>query len=155
VAPSFRRAPLLALLAVPFALCAAGAAGAATWYVAPGGLDAAAGTIAAPWKSIAHAQAMAHPGDTVYLRGGTYAYTQATAQCASRRGVVSAVRLDKSGLEDQPIRYWAYPGEHPVFDFSAHEVDDCRVKGIEVSGRLVAHQGPGSDGRTAAAAATA
>jgi hypothetical protein len=119
------------LCALP-ALCAAGAANAATWYVAPGGNDDAAGSIAAPWKSIAHAQAMAHPGDTVYLRGGSYAYTGAIAACASRRASVSAVRLDRSGLEGQPIRYWAYPGERPVFDFSAMQ-DDCRVKGVEVS----------------------
>jgi hypothetical protein len=123
---------LLARAVLALGLCSAGAASAATWYVAPGGFDSAAGTIDAPWKSIAHAQSIARPGDTVYLRGGTYVYTEATTQCASRRGVVSAVRLDKSGVEGQPIRYWAYPGERPVFDFSAMK-DDCRVKGVEVS----------------------
>jgi hypothetical protein len=111
--------------------CGAGAAGAATWYVAPGGDDVAAGSISAPWKSIARAQVAAQPGDTVYLRGGTYVYTVATTQCANRRATVSAVRLDKSGLDGRPIRYWAYPGEKPVFDFSAMK-DDCRVKGFEV-----------------------
>jgi hypothetical protein len=130
------RALAMTLLCVPLALCAAGAAGAADWYVAPGGSDAAAGSIEAPWKSIAHAQAMARPGDTVYLRAGIYAYTEATTRCASRRATVSAVRLDKSGLEGQPIRYWAYPGERPVFDFSAMK-DDCRVKGFEVSANWV------------------
>ena len=44
---------------------------------------------------------------------------------------MSAIVLDKSGTEGQPIRYWAYPGETPVFDFSGMK-DDCRVKGIEV-----------------------
>jgi hypothetical protein len=44
---------------------------------------------------------------------------------------VSGVVLDKSGTESQPIRYWAYPGETPVFDFAGMK-DDCRVKGIEV-----------------------
>ncbi|MBW8902204.1 MAG: right-handed parallel beta-helix repeat-containing protein, partial [Massilia sp.] len=89
------------------------------------------GTQAAPWQSFAHAQAMARPGDTVYFRGGRYAYTQATTSCASRRATVSAIVLDRSGTQDAPIRYWAYPGETPVFDFSAMK-DDCRVKGVEV-----------------------
>ena len=104
---------------------------AATYYVAPTGRDAAAGTQAAPWQSFAHAQAIARPGDTVYFRGGRYTYTRATTSCASRRATVSAIVLDKSGTQDAPIRYWAYPGETPVFDFSAMK-DDCRVKGVEV-----------------------
>ena len=104
---------------------------AATYYVAPTGSDAAAGTQAAPWQSFAHAQSVARPGDTVYFRGGRYAYTQATTRCASRRATVSAIVLDKSGTQDAQIRYWAYPGETPVFDFSAMK-DDCRVKGVEV-----------------------
>ena len=103
----------------------------ATYYVAPTGNDTAAGTQAAPWQSFAHAQAIARPGDTVYFRGGRYAYTQATTSCASRRATVSAIVLDRSGTQDAPIRYWAYPGETPVFDFSAMK-DDCRVKGVEV-----------------------
>lgn len=113
-------------------LLAAGQAGAATFYVAPGGNDAAAGTEAAPWQSFARAQAAVHPGDTVYFRGGRYAFTRATTACATRRATVAGVVLDKSGTEDAPIRYWAYPGETPVFDFSAMK-DDCRVKGIEVA----------------------
>jgi hypothetical protein len=120
------------LLALPVSL-AASAAGAATYYVAPNGNDGAAGTIAAPWKSVARAQAAARAGDTVYLRGGTYVYTAATTACASRRATVSAIVLDNSGSEGQPIRYWAYPGETPVFDFAAMK-DDCRVKGVEVTG---------------------
>jgi len=119
-----------ALLALPL-FTAAGAAGAATYYVAPNGDDAASGAIGAPWQSIARAQAAAQAGDTVYLRGGTYAYAKATTACASRRAVVSAIVLDKPGREGQPIRYWAYPGETPVLDFSAMK-DDCRVKGVEV-----------------------
>ncbi|MCS0630081.1 right-handed parallel beta-helix repeat-containing protein [Telluria mixta] len=106
-------------------------ASAATWYVAPTGSDTAAGSLAAPWQSFAHAQSMAQPGDTVVFRGGRYAFTKATTACASRRATVSAIVLDKGGTEGQPIRYWAYPGETPVFDFSGMK-DDCRVKGIEV-----------------------
>jgi len=117
--------------AAALALLAAGPAHAATYYVAPGGDDAAAGTEAAPWQSFARAQAAVRPGDTVYFRGGRYAFTRATTACASRRAAVSGIVLDRSGTAEAPIRYWAYPGETPVFDFSAMK-DDCRVKGIEV-----------------------
>jgi hypothetical protein len=111
----------------------AGSAHAATYYVAPNGNDGAAGTLESPWQSVARAQAAARPGDTVYLRGGVYVYKAATTSCATRRATVSAIVLDKSGTEGQPIRYWAYPGETPVLDFSTMK-DDCRVKGIEVLG---------------------
>ncbi|MCS0583179.1 right-handed parallel beta-helix repeat-containing protein [Massilia pinisoli] len=104
---------------------------AATYYVAPTGNDTASGTEAAPWQSFAHAQAMARPGDTVLFRGGRYAYTHATTSCASRRATVAGIVIDKSGTEGQPIRYEAFQGETPVFDFSGMK-DDCRVKGIEV-----------------------
>ncbi|TDD12427.1 pectate lyase, partial [Nonomuraea diastatica] len=46
------------------------AAAGAVYYVAPNGSDSASGTQAAPWASIARAQAAAQPGDTVYFRGG-------------------------------------------------------------------------------------
>jgi hypothetical protein len=114
------------------ALLAAGHASAATYYVSPTGNDAASGAQNAPWHTIARAQSAAAPGDTIYLRGGRYAYSAATSACASRTAVVDAVTLSKSGSEGAPIRYWAYPGETPVFDFSAMK-DDCRVKGINVS----------------------
>ena len=90
---------------------AAGHAGAATYHVAPNGNDGAAGTQAAPWKTIAKAQDAATPGDTVYFRGGTYSYTKGLNACASTTDVVTAVTLNKSGSDGKPIRYWAYPGE--------------------------------------------
>ncbi len=46
---------------------------AAEWLVAPGGNDGAGGTLQAPFASLAHALSVAGPGDTITLRGGTYA----------------------------------------------------------------------------------
>ncbi|THV36511.1 right-handed parallel beta-helix repeat-containing protein [Glycomyces buryatensis] len=103
------------------------------YYVAPDGSDSAAGTEAEPWASIAHAQSVAEAGDTVYFRDGTYAYTEAEGNCGSQTDRVNAITLDKSGSEDEPINYWAYPEETPVFDFSGM-TDDCRIKGISVTG---------------------
>jgi hypothetical protein len=113
------------------------AAAASTYYVSPTGSDSAAGTEAAPFASWAKAQSVAMPGDTVYFRGGTYAYTDALTTCASPTDTVNAVLLSKSGTSGNPIRYWAYPGEHPVFDFSG--ISDtskysCRQTGVRVTG---------------------
>lgn len=44
-----------------------------TWYVSTAGVDGAAGSLAAPWKSVQYAVDRAVQGDTVILRGGTYA----------------------------------------------------------------------------------
>jgi hypothetical protein len=112
------------------------AAAANVYYVAPNGSDSAAGTQAAPWASIAHAQAVAQPGDTVYFRGGTYTYTHGINSCASQTARVDAITLNKSGSSGNTIRYWAYPGEKPVFNFS-RMTDDCRIKGIDVTGSWI------------------
>lgn len=120
-----RDAALIALV-----LCAGGSQ-AATFYVAPGGKDSASGTITAPWQSIAKAQLQASPGDIVYFRGGTYAYTAAIRACKSMTDTVEAITLDKSGAAGKPISYLAYQGETPVFDFSGM-TDNCRIKGFNV-----------------------
>ena len=122
-----------AVVASPIATLAVPAAAAQVYYVAPSGSDSAAGTQAAPWASIARAQTAAQPGDTVYFRGGIYAYTRANSSCTSQTARVDAITLNKSGSSGNPIRYWAYPGERPVFDFS-RMTDNCRIKGFNVTG---------------------
>jgi Right handed beta helix region len=141
-------APVL-VLALTFA--APLSARAATYYVSTTGSDAAAGTLAAPFASWARAQTAAAPGDTVYFRGGRYAYTAATSTCTSGTATVSAIVLNKSGTAGSPIRYWAYPGETPVFDFSGIsdttkyscrqvgvyvQADWLYLKGLELTGTL-------------------
>jgi hypothetical protein len=112
------------------------AAAANVYYVAPNGSDSAGGTQAAPWASIARAQSAAQPGDTIYFRGGTYAYTRANSTCASQTARVDAITLNKSGSSGNLIRYWAYPGEKPVFDFT-RMTDNCRIKGFDVTGSWI------------------
>lgn len=109
---------------------------ASTYYVAPKGSDSAAGTEAAPWASIAHAQASAGAGDTIYIRGGTYSITAGTNTCSGQTSTVNAIALTKSGTAGNLIKYWAYPGETPVFDFSGL-MADCRVKGFDVTGNYI------------------
>jgi hypothetical protein len=125
-----------AVVAAGIGVAASSPAAGNTYYVAPAGSDSAAGTQAAPWASIAHAQAVVQPGDTVYFRGGAYAYTRANKSCASQTDRVDAITLNKSGGSGNLIRYWAYPGEKPVFDFS-RVTDDCRIKGFDVTGSWI------------------
>src|SRR3954469_14469812 len=87
---------------------------AAEFYVAPDGSDTAAGTRTAPFATVQRAQKVVAPGDTVFIRGGTYRMTE--AQIAGRVGPYACVTLlDKSGAPGKRINYWAAPGEQPVF----------------------------------------
>jgi len=95
--------PRLATLAAALLLAAgADAARAGTYYVATTGNDAAAGTLAAPWRTINHAAQVAVAGDAVFVRGGTYK---------------EAVTVAHSGNASAgPITFRNYAGESPVVD---------------------------------------
>ncbi|HXJ22470.1 MAG TPA: right-handed parallel beta-helix repeat-containing protein [Polyangia bacterium] len=129
------------MLTARFALVAGGlllaraATAANTYYVATDGSDSNAGTMSAPFGSWAKAQSVAAAGDTVYFRGGRYKYTAATATCGSTSDTVNAVVLTKSGTSGNPINYFAYPNEKPVFDFSGitdTSKYNCRQAGVRV-----------------------
>ncbi|MGA9117044.1 MAG: right-handed parallel beta-helix repeat-containing protein [Bacteroidota bacterium] len=74
-------------------------------HVSPAGSDSGDGSITSPYRTIQKGLSAAQPGMTVYLRGGTYVNSL-------------TITFPRSGLVDQPIRLWAYPGETPVLDFS-------------------------------------
>lgn len=124
------------ILVVTGAPGVSGAATGRTYYVSPNGSDNASGSSSSPWASIGHAQAAVQAGDTVYLHGGAYTYRSATATCRSQTDQVNAISLTKSGSSGNPIRYWASPGERPVFDFSKL-TSDCRIKGFSVTGNYI------------------
>ncbi len=113
---------------------------ASTYYVSPSGKDSAAGTIDAPWATIGHAQTVAQAGDTVYFRAGKYVYTAGLKTCASGTDTINAILLSSGGKSGAPIKYWAYPGEIPVFDFSGIK-DSCRVTGFRVTGSWMYFKG--------------
>ena len=75
------------------------AGNAAEYYVSPQGDDAGSGATGAPWKTLAHAGAVASSGDTVCLREGVYRETLAPK---------------RSGQAGQPIRFLAEPGKKVV-----------------------------------------
>ena len=76
-----------------------------TFYVATNGDDSAAGTLAAPFRTIPKAISLATAGTLIYVRGGTHPYS-------------STIRIERSGASGAPIRLEGYPGEQPVLDFS-------------------------------------
>jgi hypothetical protein len=73
------------------------------YYLAPGGNDSAAGTIGAPWGTLAGSIAKLKPGDTLYVRGGTYVVTTQIAYVTA------------AGTAAAPITVTNYPGETPTF----------------------------------------
>src|SRR5215510_9209174 len=81
---------------------------AAEYYVAPNGSDSAAGTMAAPFATVGRGQQAAAAGDTVWIRGGVYMFSGTTATVG--------VNFNKNGATNNPINYFAYPGETPIFD---------------------------------------
>lgn len=72
------------------------------YYLSPAGSDAGAGTITAPFFTLNKAWTVVSAGDTVYMHGGTYAYTS------------QQVMTGKSGTSANRIKVWAIPGEIPV-----------------------------------------
>jgi hypothetical protein len=92
----------------------------ATYYIATNGSDSAAGTsINTPFRSLAKAASVANPGNLIYVRGGTYT-TNAT------------ISISRDGSATSPIRLRAYPGEHPILDFSTQAFSSSN-RGIDFS----------------------
>ena len=128
-----RFVPLVASLAGLLCVAIAPAVKAADFYVGPAGADTNPGTKESPFATVQRAQDAVAPGDTVWIRGGTYRMTE--SQIANgRRGRAHVTLLDKSGTEGRPIRYWAAEGEQPVFDFTDIKPPRVRVTAFQVDG---------------------
>jgi hypothetical protein len=96
-------------------------ASSATYYVAPDGSDANPGTRELPFATWQKGHDVAVAGDTILIRGGTYA--------APHRNI--GVKMhERNGTAAAPIKMWAYPGERPVLDCSrlAH---DLKIAGVD------------------------
>ena len=73
-----------------------------TYYVAPNGSDLDSGNVSLPFATLNKAWTVISAGDTIYLRGGTYAFTD------------QQFLKGKSGTLGNLINVWAYPDETPV-----------------------------------------
>ena len=101
-----QRHSLLVCLVAGLGFFAAKNAFAAEYYVSTTGSDSNPGTQASPFATLTKGISSAGAGDTVYIGGGTY-YPS------------GGFTFSKSGTSDtNRIKYWAVPGEKPVFDFS-------------------------------------
>lgn len=109
------------------------------FYVAPWGNDNNPGTIYQPYATVAKAQSQASAGDLIYIRGGTYKFSGTD----DSDGI--GILFNRSGKRNYPIKYFAYPGEKPVFDFYdfrpykrirgfSVRADWLHFKGIEIKG---------------------
>jgi hypothetical protein len=94
-----------------------------TYYVAPtGGSDSNPGTLSLPWATPQKALDTADAGDTVFFRGGTYYLT------AGLEIIVPSV--GNTGTESNPICYFNYPNELPIFDFRNTYPDGNYITGV-------------------------
>ncbi len=84
---------------------ATGCALADTYYIATDGSDNNSGTRQSPFATFDHAIDVAGPGDTIYVRGGTYLLDD-------------SIEISKAGTPGNPIRLWACDAEVPILDFS-------------------------------------
>jgi|GEM_PF-267919 len=113
---------------------------ASVYYVANNGNDTTNnGTISQPFLTIQRAQTAVSAGDTVYVRGGTYNMTLSQVQYSDIWAYVTL--LTKSGTSGHRINYWAYPGEHPVFNCSAIAPPNYRVTVFQVNASWIYFKG--------------
>ena len=93
-----------------------------TIYVATDGNDNAAGTIDAPMATLPAAYKKITNGDTICFRGGTYHVTDEQVMKTDNT-YAYVFALEKAGTATRRTCIMGYPGERPVFDFSALQLD--------------------------------
>ena len=94
---------------------------ASTLYVAPSGSDSATGTLTDP-TTLTSALTRITAGGTIFLRGGTYNYSQTVT-----------IAPDNNGTSSARKRISAYQSEVPVLNFAA-QTEDTANRGLAVNG---------------------
>jgi hypothetical protein len=93
-------------------------------YVSTSGSDSNTGTLSSPFYSLSKAVSYAAAGTVIYMRGGTYNYTE-------------TVNLTAVGTETNPIQIIPYENEKPVLNYSnwkpATETIRGAARGIKVT----------------------
>ncbi|MGP4110614.1 carbohydrate-binding protein [Streptomyces sp. 4N509B] len=93
-----------------------------TLYVAPGGSDGAAGTESDP-TTLTSAIDRIEPGGTIYLRGGTYRFSETVT-----------IPPGNNGTSGDRTELTALPGQTPVLNFSAM-AEETTNRGLAVNGQ--------------------
>ncbi len=103
-----KQAVLVVVLMCLLSCCTA--AFGADWYVATNGSDSNPGTLAQPFATLNGAiYYHAQPGDTVWVRGGTYTLS-------------TTINISKQGTADSLYHLYAFPGELPFLQPTKFEV---------------------------------
>jgi CSLREA domain-containing protein len=105
---------LAVVMMIPTGFLMSQAATENVYYVSPDGDDAHPGSFDQPWRTIQHAVDNVEPGDTIWVRGGTYN---------------EGVDIETYGLPGLPITLGGYPGEVAILDGSGLERRDGIVIG--------------------------
>ena len=96
-----------------------------SWYASPSGLSTNAGSSAAPWDlatALAGGSAsQVQPGDTVYLRAGTYGTGAET------------ITASVAGSSGSPVLVKPFPGEHAILDLTQLNITGSNVRYINDS----------------------
>lgn len=79
------------------------------------GNDSNAGTLAAPWRTLAGVRASSRVGDIVYFRNGTYTTLGMPVENPATAEFQPAGNWQRVAFGNSP-RWLAYPGESPVYD---------------------------------------
>jgi parallel beta-helix repeat protein len=103
-----------------------------TFYVATGGNDSAAGSSAAPWRTLQHAVDAIHAGDTILVESGTYVGCRignsgtASAGCTLKADTGAKVVLNAPGPANK---------HNSILEIEnySHNVDYWTVSGFEVA----------------------
>ncbi len=90
-------------------------------FVSTSGNDNNDGSKQLPFATLSKAASAAVPGDTIYVRGGTY----------SLSSTISLGSSTKNGTAYNYYKVFAYPGEKPIFDFTKQTSSD----GIKLNGK--------------------
>ncbi len=99
------------------------------------GSDENDGSFASPFATLKAAQSVLAAGDTLYIRGGVYSVTSDQIMDDTGSSYTLVYKLATKGTASAPISYVGYPGERPVFDFSA--IDSSVVDAKRITSRLV------------------
>ncbi|MEZ4270178.1 MAG: hypothetical protein R3C68_01685 [Myxococcota bacterium] len=114
---------------------------AADYFVATTGNDSSSGTVAAPFRTLEHGASVLSPGDTLYVRGGTYQRTQEFWRPPSGRSWQEAVTISNYGNEEVVV---TVPPKHPDTQypfsvFSFNNIQYVVMNGLTLEGTGALH----------------
>ena len=102
----------------------------AGWYVAPNGNDTYTGTFERPFASLAHAvEQLEKTGGTIYVRGGTYRFTQAL-EIDRQSGDANWLKITPYAQEQVQIDCAATPADTPCFILTGSFIE---IRGLEIT----------------------